>query len=158
VKAVVYDSREKLVVREVPLPELGPDGVLIKVANTGFCGSDHSMIESGSLKDGTIIGHEVSGTVEDAGSGVRGVTIGTRIMIRPTYCGTCRECRSGKPYLCQVDRRTIGLGDFPGGFAEYLKVDPRMLIPIPEGVDSRPSPHLCTGYGVPEKREGRHWS
>jgi len=105
--------------------------------NTGFCGSDHSMIESGSLKDGTIIGHEVSGTVEDVGSAVGGVKPGTRVMIRPTYCGTCRECRSGKPYLCQVDRRTIGLGDFPGGFAEYLKVDPRMLIPIPEGIDSQ---------------------
>ena len=136
-KAVVYDSRDKLVVRDVPLPEVGPDEVLIKVVNTGFCGSDHSMIESGSLKDGTIIGHEVSGTVEDAGSAVRDVKMGSRVMIRPTYCGTCSECRMGKPYLCQVDRRTIGLGDFPGGFAEYLKVDPRMLIPIPEGVDSQ---------------------
>jgi len=136
-KAVVYDSREKLVIRDVPLPELGPNEVLIKVVNTGFCGSDHSMIESGSLKDGTIIGHEVSGTVEDVGSAVRNVEMGSRIMIRPTYCGKCSECRLGKPYLCQVDRRTIGLGDFPGGFAEYLKVDPRMLIPIPEGVDSQ---------------------
>ena len=136
-KAVVYDSRDKLVVRDVPLPELGPNEVLIKVVNTGFCGSDHSMIESGSLKDGTIIGHEVSGTVADTGSAVRDVEMGSRIMIRPTYCGKCRECRLGKPYLCQVDRRTIGLGDFPGGFAEYLKVDPRMLIPIPEGVDSQ---------------------
>jgi len=68
---------------------------------------------------------------------VRNVEMGSRIMIRPTYCGKCSECRLGKPYLCQVDRRTIGLGDFPGGFAEYLKVDPRMLIPIPEGVDSQ---------------------
>ncbi len=136
-KAAVYDSIEKLVVRDVPMPRLGANEVLIKVVNTGFCGSDHSMIESGSLKDGTIIGHEVSGTVADAGSDVRDVETGSRIMIRPTYCGKCRECRMGKPYLCQVDRRTIGLGDFPGGFAEYLKVDPRMLIPIPEGVDSQ---------------------
>ena len=136
-KAAVYDSRKKLVVQDVPMPELGANEVLIKVANTGFCGSDHSMIESGSLKDGTIIGHEVSGTVADAGSDVRDVETGSRIMIRPTYCGRCRECGLGKPYLCQVDRRTIGLGDFPGGFAEYLKVDPRMLIPIPEGVDSQ---------------------
>ena len=81
-KAVVYDSREKLVIRDVPLPELGPNEVLIKVVNTGFCGSDHSMIESGSLKDGTIIGHEVSGTVEDVGSAVRNVEMGSRIMIR----------------------------------------------------------------------------
>ncbi|MCK4534925.1 MAG: zinc-binding dehydrogenase, partial [Syntrophobacterales bacterium] len=98
---------------------------------------DHSMIESGNLKDGTIIGHEVSGTVADMGAQVTGVSVGDRVIIRPTCCGKCRECRLGKPYLCQVDRRTIGLGDFPGGFAEYLKVDPRMLIPIPEGVDSQ---------------------
>ncbi|MBW2675492.1 MAG: alcohol dehydrogenase catalytic domain-containing protein, partial [Deltaproteobacteria bacterium] len=136
-KAAVYDSREKLVVRDVPMPQSGANEVLIKVVNTGFCGSDHSMIESGSLKDGTIIGHEVSGTVADMGGDVKNVETGSRVMIRPTYCGRCRECRSGKPYLCQVDRRTIGLGDFPGGFAEYLKVDPRMLIPIPEGVDSQ---------------------
>jgi len=136
-KAAVYDSRKKLVVRDVPMPELGANEVLIKVVNTGFCGSDHSMIESGSLKDGIIIGHEVSGTVADMGAQVAGTSVGDRVIIRPTYCGKCRECRMGKPYLCQADRRTIGLGDFPGGFAEYLKVDPRMLIPIPEGVDSQ---------------------
>jgi len=136
-KAAVYDSRKKLVVRDVPMPQPGANEVLIKVVNTGFCGSDRSMIESGNLKDGTIIGHEVSGTVADMGAQVAGVSVGDRVIIRPTCCGKCRECRSGKPYLCRVDRRTIGLGDFPGGFAEYLKVDPRMLIPIPEGVDSQ---------------------
>jgi len=136
-KAAIYDSREKLVVRDVPMPRLDATEVLIKVVNTGFCGSDHSMIESGSLEDGIIIGHEVSGTVADMGALVTGVSVGDRVIIRPTYCGKCRECKLGKPYLCRVDRRTIGLGDFPGGFAEYLKVDPRMLIPIPEGVDSQ---------------------
>ena len=136
-KAVVYDSTEGLAVRNLPLPRLGPNEVLIQVVNTGVCGSDHSIIESGTLKDGTIIGHEVSGMVADMGRDVRDVETGSRVIIRPTYCGECRECRMGKPYLCQVDRRTIGLGDLQGGFAEYLKVDPRMLIPIPEGVDSQ---------------------
>jgi len=136
-KAAIYDSEKKLVVQDVPMPELSENEVLVKVANTGFCGSDHSLIESGGLANGTIIGHEVSGTVADMGRKVDGPSVGKRVMIRPTYCGACRECRLGKPYLCQVDRRTIGLGDFQGGFAEYLKVDPRMLIPIPEGVDSQ---------------------
>jgi threonine dehydrogenase-like Zn-dependent dehydrogenase len=136
-KAALYDSEKKLAVRDVPMPELSEKEVLVKVVNAGFCGSDHSMIESGSLKDGTIVGHEVSGIVEDMGKKVEGPSVGERVMIRPTYCGKCRECRLGKPYLCQVERRTIGLGDFQGGFAEYLKVDPRMLIPIPAGVDSQ---------------------
>ena len=43
----------------------------------------------------------------------------------------------GRPYLCQQRRRTIGIGDLPGAFAEYIKVYPQMVIPIPEGVDSR---------------------
>jgi len=43
----------------------------------------------------------------------------------------------GKPYFCQVNRRSIGIGDLPGAFAEYIKVLPAMLISVPEGVDSR---------------------
>jgi (R,R)-butanediol dehydrogenase/meso-butanediol dehydrogenase/diacetyl reductase len=42
----------------------------------------------------------------------------------------------GKPYFCQINRRSIGIGDLPGGFAEYVKVLPGMLIPVPGGVDS----------------------
>lgn len=136
-RAVVYDSETKLALRDVPVPELSENEVLVKVVNTGFCGSDHSLIESGGLANGTIVGHEVSGFVEEMGRKVEGPVMGERVMIRPTYCGECRECRLGKPYLCTTDRRTIGLGDYQGGFAEYLKVDPRMLIPIPEGVDSQ---------------------
>ncbi|MDD5169473.1 MAG: zinc-binding dehydrogenase, partial [Syntrophales bacterium] len=63
--------------------------------------------------------------------------IGTRVCIRPTYCGHCFNCQNGKRQLCRVHRRTTGIGDLPGGFAEYVKVFPQMLIPIPEGVDSR---------------------
>jgi 2-desacetyl-2-hydroxyethyl bacteriochlorophyllide A dehydrogenase len=135
-KAVVYDQTEKLIVQDVPMPEIDPDQVLIRVSNTGFCGSDHSMIESGGLAQGYIAGHEVSGTIVEMGPKVTGYQAGTRVMIRPTYCGVCRDCSIGKPYLCRNDRHTIGIGDLPGGFAEYVKVYPGMLIPVPDGVDS----------------------
>lgn len=135
-KAVVYDSKEKLKFVDIDMPQLDSDQVLIKVSNTGFCGSDHSMIESGSLADGYIVGHEVSGVVADIGSALKDQVLGTNVMIRPTYCGQCRDCKAGKPYFCQNNRRSIGIGDLPGGFAEYLKVYPEMLIPVPEGVDS----------------------
>ncbi|MBN2298832.1 MAG: alcohol dehydrogenase catalytic domain-containing protein, partial [Deltaproteobacteria bacterium] len=136
-KAVVYDQAEKLKVQDVPTPQIDPDQVLIRVSNTGFCGSDHSMIESGGLAQGYIVGHEVSGTIVETGPEVAGYAPGTRIMIRPTFCGQCRDCTIGKPYLCRNNRRTIGIGDLPGGFAEYLKVYPGMLIPVPDGVDSQ---------------------
>jgi threonine dehydrogenase-like Zn-dependent dehydrogenase len=136
-KAAVYRKNKGLVIEEIPMPEAGEDGVLIKVSDTGFCGSDHSLIESGLLPDGIILGHEASGTVCDRGRQNGALQGGARVIVRPTYCGLCRECRMGKPHLCGIKRRSIGVGDLPGGFAEYVKVFPPMLIPIPPGVDSR---------------------
>ena len=136
-KAVVYHQSAGLVVKDVPIPHMEDDQVLVQVVNTGFCGSDHSMLEGGGLPDGTILGHEVSGIVAERGAAVKGPDRGTRVVVRPTFCGKCRECLMGKPYLCQVNRRLIGMGDLPGAFAEYIKVFPQMLIPVPEGVDSR---------------------
>lgn len=136
-KAAVYRKTKGLVVEEISMPEVEEDGVLVKVSDTGFCGSDHSLIESGLLPDGIILGHEASGTVCDRGRQKGAFQEGTRVIVRPTFCGQCRECRMGKPHLCGIKRRSIGVGDLPGGFAEYVKVFPSMLIPIPAGVDSR---------------------
>ena len=136
-KAICYRRSGGLVIEEIPVPEPGEHSVLVKVSDTGFCGSDHSLIESGLLADGTILGHEVSGTVVDFGGKRETLREGARIVIRPTYCGRCRECRRVRPHLCSEYRRTIGIGDLPGAFAEYVKVYPQMVIPIPEGVDSR---------------------
>ncbi len=136
-KAAVYRRSQGLVIEEVPRPDPGWDCVLVKVANTGFCGSDHSLIESGLLPDGLILGHEVSGVVFDRGRQRDAPAEGTRVILRPTFCGQCRECRQGKPHLCGQKRRSIGIGDLPGGFAEYVKAFPSMLIPIPAAVDSQ---------------------
>jgi len=51
-RAAVYRKNRGLVIEDVAMPEIGPQEVLVKVANTGFCGSDHSMLESGSIGDG----------------------------------------------------------------------------------------------------------
>jgi threonine dehydrogenase-like Zn-dependent dehydrogenase len=136
-KAVIYRQDRGLTVEEVPIPEEGDDFVVVKVVNTGFCGSDHSLIESGFLADGTILGHETSGVVAGVGKKTKGISEGMKIIVRPTFCGNCRECLRGMPHLCSAGRRTIGIGDLPGGFAEYLKIYPQMAIPIPEGVNSR---------------------
>ena len=135
--AVVYRPDRGLVLEEIPVPDIGPDGVLIRVAHTGVCGSDHSLIKSGGLADGTILGHEVSGRVAACGREVSGIPHGQRVIVRPSACGECRDCREGRPYFCQVSRRTIGIGDMPGAFAAFVRVLPSMLIPVPDGVDAR---------------------
>lgn len=136
-KAVVFRKDRGLVYEDVPDYKISSDEVLVKVANTGFCGSDHSLVAGGHLTDGTIIGHEISAVVVEKGARAEGPAVGTRVCIRPTYCGRCANCLSGKQHLCRIYRRTTGIGDLPGGFAEYVKVYPQMLIPIPPGVDSR---------------------
>jgi len=136
-KAVVFRKDKGLVYEDVPDYSVAPDEVLVKVANTGFCGSDHSLVAGGHLADGYILGHEISGVVVAKGAEAGGTALGMRVCIRPTYCGHCANCLSGKPHLCRVHRRTAGIGDLPGGFAEYVKVFPQMLIPIPDSVDSR---------------------
>lgn len=136
-KAVVYRTDKGLVCEEVPAPKPDAGQVLIKVSNCGFCGSDHSLVQSGMLSDGYILGHEISGTVADTGADVDSGLVGQRVMIRPTYCGQCEDCLADRQQFCQNNRRTTGIGDLPGGFAEYLVCYPQMLIPVPDGVDSQ---------------------
>jgi len=136
-KAVVFRKDRGLVYGEVPDYRVAEDEVLVRVANTGFCGSDHSLVAGGMLEDGYILGHEISGVIVEKGAKADGPAPGTRVCIRPTYCGRCANCLGGKEQLCRVHRRTTGIGDLPGGFAEYVKVYPQMLIPIPAGVNSR---------------------
>jgi len=136
-KAVVFRKDRGLVYEEVPDYQIAADEVLVRVANTGFCGSDHSLVAGGLVADGYILGHEISAVVVEKGAAADGPPVGTKVCIRPTYCGRCANCLEGKQHLCRVSRRTAGIGDLPGGFAEYVKVYPQMLIPIPAGVDSR---------------------
>jgi 2-desacetyl-2-hydroxyethyl bacteriochlorophyllide A dehydrogenase len=136
-KAVVFREKTGLVLEEVPIPEIDTDQVLVKVANTGFCGSDHSLVETEGTPDGVVLGHEVSGRVVETGKAVTGVKEGMKVIIRPTFCGNCVGCRAGKPQLCSNNRRSIGIGDLSGGFAEYIKAFPQMLIPVPETVSSQ---------------------
>jgi len=146
-KAAVFRKGKGLVIEELPMLEIDDDQVLIKVANTGFCGSDHSMVENEGAPDGTVFGHEMAGTVVGMGTGVKGVQKGTRVILRPTYCDSCPGCRNGRFQLCSNNRRSIGIGDMPGGFGEYVKAYPQMLIPIPDDVDSQ-SAALAEAYAV----------
>jgi threonine dehydrogenase-like Zn-dependent dehydrogenase len=136
-KAIVYRKGKGLVFEQTPVPEPGPGQVLIQLVNTGFCGSDHTIVVHDYVPDGHILGHEVSGIVVKVGADVDGIPLGARVCVRPNYCGQCRECLTGRQVLCRTKRRSIGTGDLPGGFAQYLIAFPDMLIQIPESVDSR---------------------
>ena len=90
-RAAIYRKEKGLVIEDIPIPKVESDQVLVKVSHTGFCGTDHSNIESGGLQDGTILGHETSGTVVECGQKITQIPSGTRVIVRPSFCGACAD-------------------------------------------------------------------
>ena len=111
---------------EVPVPEYGPNDVLIKIHKTSICGTDIHIYNWDEWAQKTIpvpmhVGHEYVGTVEAFGSNVHDVKIGELVSGEGhIVCGTCRNCREGRGHLCP---NTKGVGvNRPGCFAEYLVI------------------------------------
>ena len=131
--AVVEEG--SVVVREVPTPRPEAGEVLVRVALCGICGSDVRLLAEGFFPPGTVIGHEISGTVAEVGPGVEGWRIGERVTVLPAVtCGDCRYCRSDTWLHCP-QARFLGIHrDLPGGFAEYVKVPAGTLHRLPDEV------------------------
>lgn len=139
-KALVLENYNELVYRDVPEPQVAENEVLIKVKACGICGSDfHGMDgSSGRRQPPIIMGHEASGIIAEAGSGVTGWQKGDRVTFDSTvYCGSCWHCCRGELNLCD-NRRVLGVSCDEyrqhGAFAEYVAVPAHILYRLPEGV------------------------
>jgi len=132
-KAIVYEGPGKLVVKEVPKPQVGPNDALIKVRAAGICGSDLEMAR-GNRPDvipPRIPGHEVAGEVAKTGSQVTRFQAGDRVVVEPILsCGQCRNCRVGRHNICK-ELRFVGVHT-DGAFAEFLVMPERRVYKIPE--------------------------
>jgi len=115
---------------EIPVPEPGPDEVLIRVKACGFCGSDVHCYETdnegyiifpGDITSPIVLGHEFSGVIEQVGSAVRDFHVGDMVAVEEMlWCGECRACRAGLFNQCQ---RLEHLGYMQqGAMAEYIAV------------------------------------
>jgi L-iditol 2-dehydrogenase len=140
VRAAVFEGIERIVVRDLPDPKAGRGDVVVKVEACGLCGSDirnyHGGLRSGVTAQ--VMGHEIAGTVVEAGSVVERFMVGDRVAVAPDVsCGSCFYCRRGWVNLC-IDHRMIGT-HWPGGFAEYLHL-PQVVLAhgmvhhMPEGL------------------------
>jgi len=120
VKAAVYVGPGSVELRDWPTPSAGPGELLLKVGGCGLCGSDIGKILSGELPPPVVFGHEVVGTVVEAGRGVPEFKEGDRLVVaHHVPCFTCHYCRRGSPSMCRAFK-TVNLD--PGGFAEYVRV------------------------------------
>ncbi len=113
-----YNNRD-VRVEEMPVPDIGPGELLVKVMASGICGSD--VMEWYRLdRAPLVLGHEVSGRVVEVGGGVERYKTGDRVVIaHHVPCNTCYYCRNGNPTVCDTLRRT---NIDPGGFAEYIRL------------------------------------
>ncbi len=132
-------------VEEVDPIEPGRNDVVVRIAASGVCASDHHVL-LGSLPFPTplILGHEAAGTVEAVGSGVTRVSPGDRVIASPDpCCAVCWYCAQGQPTLCEAlpristtprVRRADGSIAFGmvglGTFAEFMTVDEASVVPV----------------------------
>ncbi|PTW62222.1 propanol-preferring alcohol dehydrogenase [Breoghania corrubedonensis] len=150
--AVVTAFNKPLSIEEMPVPEIGPDQILMKVEASGVCHTDlHAARGDWPVKPQPpfIPGHEGVGFVAAVGKNVKGIREGDRIGVPwlHTACGHCPHCRTGWETLCHEQQNT-GYS-VNGGFAEYVAADPAYVGQLPDTLDFGPAaPILCAGVTV----------
>ncbi|NTU98903.1 alcohol dehydrogenase AdhP [Candidatus Falkowbacteria bacterium] len=150
--AVVEKLGEPLVIKQIPVPEVVPGRILIKVAACGVCHTDlHAANGDWPVKPTApfVPGHEGVGTVVALGEGVTEVKVGDRVGVPwlHTSCGQCEYCTSGWETLCEKQQMTGYTVN--GSFAEYVLADPKYVGRIPDSLSfEQAAPILCAGVTV----------
>ena len=126
-RALVKPSSEPgFLLTDVPMPELGPSDVLIRVEKAGLCGTDHHIYTWDTwaqhrIKPPLVVGHEFMGTVAGVGDAVRSIRVGERVSAEGHIADlTCLLCRTGQAHICERVK-IVGV-DRDGAFAEYVAI------------------------------------
>ena len=118
-RVATYYNNKDVRIEEVPLPQIGPYELLVKVMACGICGSD-CMEWYRKKKAPLVLGHEACGEIVEVGKNVKQFKTGQRVFVsHHVPCNTCRYCLSGNHTACQTLHTT---NYFPGGFSEYIRV------------------------------------
>jgi len=111
-------------------PDAGPGEIRLKVAAAGICGTDMQIYHwaprmARRMALPRILGHEVSGVIDQLGDGVEDLAIGDHVSLEShIFCGTCDPCRRGRAHLCEATQYP-GI-DIDGAFADYVVVPARI--------------------------------
>ncbi len=145
-KQLWFADENKVEVRDVEIPRVGPNQIRVKLAYAALCATDVHMVTMGVLgaKPPMPLGHEASGIVEELGPGAEktGLKPGDKVCLFPvTSCGQCPRCKEGKPQYCANSEAT-------GAFAEYVVADASVFFKVPNDADlswySLVEPANCT--------------
>jgi L-iditol 2-dehydrogenase len=152
--SVLYDVR-RLEVRDVPCPAVSPFEVLVRTTAVGLCGTDAHIFAGHANYNRNeydqpiplavqpqILGHEISGVIEEIGSAVKDLRAGDRVVIdQGLNCVSrrrevlCEYCRTGNSHQCAFYREH-GITGLPGGLAEFIAVPAVNAIKINEPIDA----------------------
>jgi 2-desacetyl-2-hydroxyethyl bacteriochlorophyllide A dehydrogenase len=139
---VLREFNEPLSLENVPDPICGPEDVILAVQACGVCGTDLKIragkVESTPLPH--ILGHEIAGVVVETGRKVTGIGVGDKACAHfYVPCDNCEHCRAGRTNLCTAMAAGKAAGrlgfEWPGGYAEYVRVPARVVVPLPPTAD-----------------------
>ena len=157
-RAAVVTEPGRMEVRELPRPRPGRGEVLVRTAYFSPCGSEYHVYrgEFGDrVKFPAVLGHEMSGVVEELGEGVEALAVGDRVVLDPILpCGGCPACRDGRPNACRY-LKLVGI-DLPGGYGEYVVARAEQWFRLPEEVSLEDAALVeVHGIGVHALRRAR---
>jgi glutathione-independent formaldehyde dehydrogenase len=132
-KAITYAGDHKMKVSNQPKPKLkSPTDAIVRVTTTGICGSDLHMYDGRTgLEEGTVVGHEIMGVIDEVGEAVSSIKSGDRVVLPFNIaCGTCFNCHRGNTHACLTMNPEnagaaygyAGMGPYKGGQAEFVLV------------------------------------
>lgn len=149
--AVFHGTDGGLKIEDIPIPKIGDDEILVKVAACGVCHTDLHYIEHGVptfKKPPIVLGHEASGTVDKIGSAVTRVEVGQRVLIPAVLtCGRCEACRMGRENICG-DLKMLG-NHFDGAYAEYVAVPSKDVLDLPESIPLEEASIIADAISTP---------
>jgi L-iditol 2-dehydrogenase len=152
VVACTGGERTALEARPVPAPAAGE--MLLRLRVVGFCGTDLFKLRTGSAGPGTVLGHELVGSVIALGNDVTQFAIGDRVVVpHHVPCGECVFCRRGNETMCAVFKENLME---PGGFADAILIRPRAVAlaarKVPDALSDRRAvfvePAACVLRGI----------
>lgn len=149
--AVFHGGSAGLKIEDIPVPKIGEEDILLKVAACGVCHTDLHYIEHGVptfKKPPIVLGHEVSGIVEAVGVKVNNVRKGQRVLLPAVLtCGKCVFCRDGRENICS-DMKMLG-NHFDGAYAEYVAAPAKDALDLPESLPLEESCIIADAVSTP---------
>ncbi len=137
-QALQYTGERQAVCRERAVPRPAADEVLIQIKAAGICGSDLHVYRhptANFVEGRRIPGHEPAGVIAELGADVRGWSVGDRVTAYfRRVCLACENCRAGRTNVCtnRGGSYGVGPGNDDGADAEYMVVEARYLLPVPD--------------------------